>query len=201
MLWGVGLGFGPFTAFYVVPWALGAGVSFWTDLALLPLVAVPAAFTAAMARYRLHDLDLILRRGLSVVALGAITVGVYALSLAVLRRLVIDLDLPEAVLGFLAALVTAAAYPTLRAWVREGVDRAFYRARYSYRATLLEWSRELNAETDLASLLTRLEDRVKETLAVPSAVVLVRGSGRRFERPGGKGRRIALELDRAAIDV
>jgi PAS domain S-box-containing protein len=200
MLWGVGLGFGPFTALYVVPRALGAGVSFWTDLALLPLLAVPAAFTAAMARYRLHDLDLILRRGLSVVALGAITIGAYALSLAILRRLVIDLDLPEAVLGFLAALVTAAAYPTLRAWVREGVDRAFYRARYSYRATLLEWSRELNAETDLASLLTRLEDRVQETLAVPSAVVLVRGPGRRFERPGAKPR-LALELDRAAMDV
>jgi PAS domain S-box-containing protein len=201
MLWGIGLGFGPFIAFYIVPWALGAAVPAWTDLALLPLLAVPAAFTAAMARYRLHDLDLILRRGLAVTALGVITIGAYAIALAILRRLVNDLDLPEAVLGFLAALVTAAAYPTLRAWVREAVDRAFYRARYSYRATLLEWSRELNAETDLASLLTRLEERVCETLAVPSAAVLVRGAGRRFDRPAANGRRIAVELDRAAIDA
>jgi PAS domain S-box-containing protein len=162
---------------------------------------VPAAFTAAMARYRLHDLDLILRRGLSVIALSLVTVSVFALSLAIVRRLAIDLDLPEAVLSFLAAIATATAYPKLRAWVREGVDRAFYRARYSYRATLLEWSRELNAETDLASLLERLEDRVRETLAVPSAAVLVRVAGRRFERVAATGRRISVELDRTVVDT
>lgn len=200
MLWGLGLGFGPFVACYVVPWAVGAPVPGWTDIALLPTLAIPAGFTAAMARYRLHDLDLILRRGLSVVALGVVSVATYAVTLALVRRLLVDLDLPEAVLGFFAALVTAVLYPKLRAWVREGVDRAFYRARYSYRATLLEWSRELNAETDLASLLERLEDRVRETLAVPAAAVLVRGGGRRFERLAATGRRIAVDLDRTVID-
>ena len=200
MLWGLGLGFGPFTAIYILPWVLGAATASWTDLALLPLLAVPAAFTAAMARYRLHDLDLILRRGLSVVGLGVITIAAYAATLAIVRRLVKDLELPEAVLGFVAALVTAVLYPWLRAWVRETVDRAFYRARYSYRATLLDWSRELNAETDLPSLLGRLEARVQETLAVPAAAVLVRGSGRKFERLGATGRRIVVELDRAIID-
>jgi PAS domain S-box-containing protein len=201
MLWGLGLGFGPFTALYIVPATFGAPVPSWIALALLPLLAVPAAFTAAMARYRLHDLDLILRRGLSVAALGVITVAAYAVTLAIVRRLVVDLELPEAVLGFLAALVTAMAYPKLRAWVSEGVDRAFYRARYSYRATLLDWSRELNAETDLASLLERLEDRVRETLAVPASAVLVRSGGRRFERLAARGRRIGVELDRAVIDA
>ncbi len=201
MLWGIGLGFGPFTALYIVPWTFGAAVPSWIALALLPLLAVPAAFTAAMARYRLHDLDLILRRGLSVAALGVITVAAYAVTLAIVRRLVIDLELPEAVLGFLAALLTAIAYPKLRAWVSEGVDRAFYRARYSYRATLLDWSRELNAETDLTSLLERLEDRVRETLAVPASAVLVRAAGRRFERLSATGRRISIELDRAVIDA
>jgi two-component system NtrC family sensor kinase len=201
MLWGLGLGFGPFIALYIVPWVLRAAVPPWTDVSLLPLLAVPAAFTAAMARYRLHDLDLILRRGLSIVVLGAVTIATYVVTLAIVRRLVIDLELSEAVLGFMAALVTAVVYPWLRARVREGVDRAFYRARYSYRATLLDWSRELNAETDLPSLLERLEARVRETLAVPAAAVLVRGSGRKFESLAATGRRISVELDRAVIDA
>ena len=140
-------------------------------------------------------------RALGAVSLGVITVAAYAVTLAIVRRLVVDLELPEAVLGFFAALVTAVIYPKLRAWVSEGVDRAFYRARYSYRATLLDWSRELNAETDLPSLLGRLEDRVRETLAVPAAMVLVRTGGRRFERLAARGRRISVELDRAVIDA
>jgi two-component system NtrC family sensor kinase len=201
MLWGLGLGFGPFSVLYIVPWVLGAPMAPWSDLTLLPLLAVPAAFTAAMARYRLHDLDLILRRGLSIVALAVLTIAAYALTLAIVRLLVVDLALPEGVLGFIAALVTAFIYPRLRAWVREGVDRAFYRARYSYRATLLEWSRELNTETDLASLLGRLESRVRETLAVPTAAVLVRGSGRTFESISTTGRRLTVDLDRSIVDA
>jgi PAS domain S-box-containing protein len=200
MLWGLALGFGPFTAIYVIPWMLGAPSASWTDVAVLPLIAVPAAFTAAMVRYRLHDLDLILRRGLGIVALGVVTIAAYAVTLAGVKRLVVDLDLPESLLGFLAAIITAMLYPSLRTWVREGVDRAFYRARYSYRATLLEWSRELNTETDLASLLERLEARVRETLAVPSAAVLVRGEGFAFERLAATGPRVAVELKRAALD-
>ena len=201
MLWGLATGFGPFTVIYLLPWALGAAVPPWADLAVLPLLAIPAAFTAAMARYRLHDLDLVLRRGFAVATLGIVIVGVYAALLAVVRLLVADLELPEAVLGFLAALLTAVVYPKLRTVVREAVDRVFYRARYRYRATLLEWSRELNAETDLASLLERLEDRVRETLDVPTAAVLVRGVGLRFERLAATGRRVTADLDRAVVDL
>ncbi|HZN54194.1 MAG TPA: ATP-binding protein [Candidatus Polarisedimenticolaceae bacterium] len=200
MLWGLGIGFGPFIALYVIPWAAESTSPPWIELGLLPLLAVPAAFTAAMARYRLHDLDLILRRGFAGVTLAAATVAAYALALAILRRLVVDLELPDSVLGFIAALVTATLYPKLRAWVRASVDRAFYRARYSYRATLLEWSRELNAETDLASLLEQLEDRVRETLAVPAAAVLVRTGGLRFERLAATGRKIAVDLHRSVVE-
>ncbi len=200
MLWGLALGFGPFTAFYVIPWAAGVALPAWAELGVLPVLAVPAAFTAAMARYRLHDLDLILRRGLAGVVLAAVTVGVYAAALATVRRLAADLELPESVLGFLAALIAAVMYPKLRTWVREGVDRAFYRARYSDRATLLEWSRELNTETDLPSLLAQLEARVRETLAVGSAAVLVRTRERRLERVASSGPRIAIDLDRNVLD-
>ena len=42
-----------------------------------------------------------------------------------------------------------------------GIEKAFYRKRYSYRSTLLDWARELSAETDLQSLLNRLRRRVR----------------------------------------
>ena len=201
MLWGLAVGFGPFTALYVVPWMTTGAVPAWSEVTVLGLLAVPAAFTAAMARYRLHDLDLILRRGLAGCVLAGFTIGTYVVSLTLIRRLVVDLELPEAVLGFLAALLTAVVYPTLRTWVRQGVDRAFYRARYSYRATLLEWMRELGAETDLPSLLERLEERIRDTLAIPSAAVFVRASGRRYERFGSGPRRISVEWDRGTLEA
>ena len=60
---------------------------------------------------------------------------------------------------WVAILPAAIAYPQLRAWVRAAVERAFFKRRYSYRTTLLDFARELNAESDLADLLERLRER------------------------------------------
>jgi hypothetical protein len=66
MLWGLGVGLAPLITIYGIPWALGAVVPGWVQfLSVVPLVVVRASFTAALVRYRLHDLDLLLRRGLA----------------------------------------------------------------------------------------------------------------------------------------
>lgn len=201
MLWGLGLGLGPFAAVYALPWAMGIAPPTWASLSLLPVLLVPAAFTAAMARYRLHDLDLVLRRGLAGAALAVVVVITYAASLSVFRWLTVPGAIPDSALSFLAAVVTAVAYPRLRGSTRTVVDRAFYRARYSDRATLLEWARELQAETDLPALLGRLEDRVRDTVEVAWVRAMVRDGGSRFVEVSETGEDAPLELDAATFEA
>ena len=98
-------------------------------------------------------------------------------------------------LRYASILVAAVAYLRVRSWVKTGVDRAFYKARYSFRTTLLDFGRELNLETDLASLAERLERRVCETLDVPEASVLVRAADGRFVASGRPGAPLRVELD------
>jgi two-component system, NtrC family, sensor kinase len=176
MLWGLALGFGPFVLLYAFPWSLGAAdLPEWANfLSLVPLLLVPAACTAALARFRLTDLDVLVRRGLSEVTAVFFTFATMAATVFLLREGVGGLvPLSRSASRYGGFLAAAIAYPQLRKWVRALMDRAFYRQRYSYRATLLDWARELSAETDLASLLTRLCDRVRETLGVPQVEVLV----------------------------
>jgi PAS domain S-box-containing protein len=201
MLWGLGLGLGPFAAAYALPWAMEIAPPAWASLSLLPVLLVPAAFTAAMARYRLHDLDLVLRRGLAGASLAVVVVVTYAVSLSVLRWLNVPGAIPDTALSFLAAVVTAVAYPKLRASTRAVVDRAFYRARYSDRATLLEWARELQAETDLSALLGRLEDRVRDTMELSWVRAMVRAGGNRFVEISETGEDAPLELDAATFEA
>ncbi len=203
MLWGLGLGLGPFAAVYALPWAMGIAPPAWASLSLLPVLLVPAAFTAAMARYRLHDLDFVLRRGLAGAALAVVVVATYAASLSIFRWLNAPGAIPDSVLSFLAAVVTAVAYPRIRESSRAVVDRAFYRARYSDRATLLEWARELQAETDLSALLDRLEDRVRATMEVGWVRAMVRdgGGGNRFVEVSQTGEDAPLELDAATFEA
>jgi PAS domain S-box-containing protein len=203
VLWGLGLGFGPSVVLHSIPLALGApGLPSWASfLAVVPMLFVPAAFTAALARYRLNDLDVLLLRGLSEVSAIFCTFAVYAATVFLLREGVDELfSLSHGATRYVGFTVSAIAYVQIRPWIRRGVERAFYRKRYSYRATLLDWARELNAETDLGSLLARLRERICETLGVPRAEVLVQTGERRFDAIGAAEPMPPLELDRETMN-
>jgi PAS domain S-box-containing protein len=200
LLWGLMLGLGPFVVLYAVPWAFEAAQPpRWAQfLAVTPMLFVPAAFTAAMARYRLHDVDLLLLRGVTEVAALLATGAVYAAATFVLREGLSELvPMSRSATRYTGFLLAAIGYPQLRLWVRAGVDRALYKQRYSYRATLLDWARELNAETDLCSLLASLERRVCDTLGVSRASILTRTGRMRFESGGADAPATVVEFDDA----
>jgi len=203
LLWGLAAGFGPFVMLDALPWSLGAPeLPSWARLvSVVPMLFVPATFTAALARYRPHDLDLIMLRGFSEVTALFCAFGVYAVTVVLFREGLEDLfPLSRSATRYVGLLATAVSYPTLRAGVRARVDRAFYRKRYSYRATLLDWARELNAETDLPSLLHHLRVRVCQTLGVPKAEVLVRTAPQRFAAVSAETETEPLELGESAIN-
>lgn len=198
LLWGLASGLGPFMLFYALPWALGAdALPAWAQfLAVAPMLLVPAACTAALARYRLQDLDLLLLRGLTEVAAVFGTFAVLAAAIYLLRQGVSGwLSLSHSATRYVAFLAAAIAYPQLRALTKIGVEKAFYRKRYSYRTTLLDWARELNSETDLTSLLEHLRSRVCQTLDVPAAEVLVRSEELGFQSLQAAAAGGALELN------
>lgn len=202
VLWGLAVGLGPGVAFYLLPWALGAPdlPSWAVFVALAPLLFVPAALTAALARYRLHDLDVLLIRGISEVAALLATAATYSATIFLLRELLGELlPMSRSATRYLGFFVAALAYARLRSLTRAGVERLFYRKRYSYRATLLDWAREMNSETDLMSILRGLRDRIRDTLGVPTAQVLVRRGPRHYESVEPDRLVGRLELDEAAM--
>jgi PAS domain S-box-containing protein len=197
LLRGALFGLAPFVLLYHLPWALGATeLPRWAQFAsVIPLLFTPAAFTAALARYRLNDLDLLLMRALNELFSIFCAFAVYAIFVFVLREALGDLfDISKSATRYVGLLGMAVTYPAVRRWVRVGVEKAFYRKRYSYRSTLLDWARELSAETDLQPLLSRLRRRVCETLGVADADVLVRTGPTRFGSPG-ESRAAVVELD------
>ena len=203
MLWGLVAGLGPFVLLYAVPWAMGAPeLPIWAGfLAIAPIIVVPGAFTAALARYRLHDLDLILLRGASEVTAVFGTFAVLAAAIFILREAVAELlPLSRSATRYVGFLIAAVCYPQIRSWARTAVERAFYRKRYSYRTTLLDWARELNADTDLSSLLGRLRERVGETLGVPRAAVLLRTGEAQFDALDDGVGSPSMEIDTKSIE-
>ncbi len=82
----------------------------------------------------------------------------------------------------LAVVVTALLFDPVRKWIQDKLDQFFYRTRYDYRRTLIEFGREMSSETDLDKMLAAVVDRLARTLMVDRvAIFLANSDSSRFE--------------------
>ncbi len=173
----------PFTLFYVIPYLLGAMPSPAMKVSVLSLGLLPLTFGYAIFRYRLMDVDLIFKRGMAYTLAAAAIVALYFAGVAGIAELVHTRVPSSGPYGLmLAIVVTALLFDPVRKWIQNKLDRVFYRTRYDYRRTLIEFGRELSAETDLDKMLTSVVDRLARTLLVDRiAIFLASGDATRFE--------------------
>jgi hypothetical protein len=198
VVWGTLLAVAPFVLLYGVVYLFGAPTDRWlTDVAILPLALIPFAFGYSVLRYRLMDVELVVRRvfvyaltTLAIALLIGTTVylgGLYAFgpdqgfsSGEITFRVVI------AVLAMAAIVMVAAP---VKHFLQEQVDRIFYGERYDLRNSLLDFGRTLSATTALDPLLDSLITRLQEVMnvermaifvesrSVPSGYVVARSAG------------------------
>ncbi|HOQ46127.1 MAG TPA: ATP-binding protein [Bryobacteraceae bacterium] len=172
-------GVAPFAIFYSVPYLLGVAPTVWMNLAVFSLLLVPLTWAYAIVRYRLMDVDIIFQQGY-VYTLATICV------LGVFYGLIFWLGdfegLGPTSTGILI-LFAAFIFQPIRDWIREQLDRyVFYKDRYDYRVTLVEFARELSSETDLDAMLQAVSDRLIRTLSIQRlAFFLSDESETRFE--------------------
>ena len=174
------LAIAPFTLLYVVPFLLG-----WrtVEVSALSLGLLPLTFGYAIFRYRLMDVDLIFKRGMAYTLAAAAIVATYFAGVAGIAQLV-QMRVPSS--GpyglMLAMVVTALLFDPMRKWIQDKLDQVFYRTRYDYRRTLIEFGRELSSETDLNKMLTSVVDRLARTLMVDRiAIFLANSDSSQFE--------------------
>ena len=166
---GVACGSLPFAILYLAPFIAGEEPAVWMRFSVLSLALIPLTIAYAIVRYRLMDVDIIFRRGFAYTAATVcLLAGFYGVvfSLASFAQKNFK-DIGSA--GMLTVmLITAFLFQPLRNWIQERLDKHFYQEKFDYRRTLIEFARELNAETDLDAMLTAVGDRVMQTLSVRS---------------------------------
>jgi hypothetical protein len=175
---GVLLGIGPFAVFYALPYALGALPGPAMQLSVLSLVIIPLTWAYAVLRHRLMDVDIVFQQGYVYTLATLILLGAfYGLIFSVGK---FDDLSPTAIVALI--LFAAFVFQPIRGWVQEQLDRSFfYKDRYDYRRTLIEFARELSSETDLDAMLASVADRIMRTLSVERvAFFLGEDAGGRF---------------------
>ncbi len=175
------LAIAPYTLFYVIPYLMGSLPGPGMKVSVLSLGLLPLTFGYAIFRYRLMDVDLIFKRGVVYTLAAAAVVGMYFALVAGVAELVHMRQPSSGPVGLiLAVVVTALLFDPVRKWIQDRVDQFFYRTRYDYRRTLLEFGRELGSEPDLNAMLSSVMDRLSRTLAVDRITIFLGGEAEGF---------------------
>lgn len=172
---GLAGGYLPFAALYAVPWAAGFD---WPELvttaAVVPLGLVPLTFAYAILRYKLWDIEVMVRDTVSyTLTLLVGLIGFSLANLAITRGLPTDLPLLRNVLVFAAGITIAGVLVPAKRSISTGLERIQYRGSFRKRRSLATFGRRLLHERDLDRLCSQLLEAVEEAVDLETANLYV----------------------------
>lgn len=155
-------------------WSLPASI-LWT----LGNALVPIALTVALLRYRLYDIDIIIRRTLQYAVVTGVLALVYFGGVVQLQAILRSLTGQESPLAVvISTLAIAALFSPLRVRVQNLIDRRFYRRRYNRQQLLSDFATAARDEVELDRLTASLLEVARDSME-PERVALWLVRGRR----------------------
>jgi hypothetical protein len=139
---------------------------------LFCLTLVPLTIMLSILKYRLWEIDALIRRTLAYSALTVILAAVYGVSVLLLQTVfnrLIGRGDNLALVG--STLGIAALFNPLRERIQGNIDRRFYRRKYDAEKLVMSFGASLRDEVEIDQLAFRLLDASEETLQ-PEGVVL-----------------------------
>jgi len=156
----------------------------------LLLLLFPLTFAIAILRYRLWDIDVIIRRTLVYGVVTGLLGLLYYVSVVLLQNLFSALSgQRSAVVIVISTLTIAALFSPLRNRVQDFVDKRFYRHKYNAEKILARFAAAARDEVDMDRLAAALLDAVEQTMQPQQAGLWLRST------PGGPGLSTALDRE------
>jgi hypothetical protein len=146
-------------------------------LYLLLIGSIPVLITLSILRYKLWDIDIIIRRTMAYSLISGVLGLLYFASIAFLEniltarqeKIVLESGQPPAVIVVLTTLAIASLFNPLRRRVQSFIDKRFYRSKYNSEQVLADFAEIARSETDLQTLSDTLIAVIQETMQPKTA--------------------------------
>ncbi|MBK8986603.1 MAG: hypothetical protein IPM39_11060 [Chloroflexi bacterium] len=168
--------------FLFTDFAFGPDTAIWSNLWMIVMPLIPVSIGIAILRYRLFDIDLIIRKTVQYGVVTALLALVYFGMVVLLQNVfnsVSGQQSPFAIV--ITTLLIAALFNPLRRRVQTAVDRRFYRQKYDAQQVLAQFAQVARDETDMEALTAELVRVVQETMQPEQVSVWLKSA--KGERP------------------
>jgi cytochrome b subunit of formate dehydrogenase len=133
--------------------------------ALVSFALIPVAIVFAVLRYRLYEIDVLIRRTLVYAVLITSLAVLYLVGVYAIQGAVRSVSGQSGTLAVtVSTLLVAAAFQPLRARIQRAVDHRFYRGRYDAARTLESFSGRLREQVEIETVSGEVLDVVRQTL-------------------------------------
>ncbi len=159
--------------------SLIASSAYADEFNLLVFAFVPLTVGIAILKYRLWDIDVIIRRTLTYAIVAALLGIVYFGSVILLQQLFASVTGQRSeLITVLSTLAIAALFVPLRNRIQNVIDKRFNRKKYNAQQVLTDFAKTVRDETDLDELVGSLIDVVNETMQPKRVSLLLRDAAR-----------------------
>ncbi|HEX7153234.1 MAG TPA: ATP-binding protein [Thermoanaerobaculia bacterium] len=176
---GLSLGFLPFLAIYVIPYlARGSVNPIYATLSILPLAFIPLAFAVSILRYKLWDVEVVIREVLAYSVTFIFGMIAFSSVNVVLSKVLAEpSEMERNFLAFTSGLVIAGVLIPVKARIESVIEMLIYRDSYRHRRTMVDFAQELATFHDVHELIAMMRQRLRATLDIERMNLFTREGG------------------------
>ena len=165
---GLGIGFLPFVVIYIIPYLVSGEVRpAYTTLSILPLAFIPLAFAVSILKYKLWDVEVVIREILAYSVTFVFGMIAFSTVNLILSRVIEERSAMERnFLAFSSGLLIAGVLIPVKGKIESVIEMILYRESYRHRRTMTDFAQELATFHDVHELIAMMRDRLRTTLHI-----------------------------------
>ena len=154
--------------FFFTPLASTGGFSF-SPLYRLPAVlvlAIPFSFAYSIFKYKILDTEIIVKK---IIVFGILTLFitvVYLMLLYLINKILVQYTGDRTFLTVASIVIIIFTFDYVNKWANNFVDKRFYRKRYNYRKSLLNFSEELPFINNIRDVIEKVNFAIRDAMGV-----------------------------------
>ncbi|MCB0723074.1 MAG: SpoIIE family protein phosphatase [Ignavibacteriae bacterium] len=179
ILRGILLGTAGFLYLYLVPkifpvnWLINNNTLIIIPAALV--LAIPVSFGYSIFRYKILDTEFIVKRSIVFGIITGFVVILYLVLVFIIENLLSKyLTENKQLITISLIVIVTFTFDFVNKRVRNFVEKQFYRERYNYRKSLLQFSEELPYLNDIDEIINKVGSAVKDTIRVKNLNIWIK---------------------------